>query len=545
MKVGLIGINSQFVHSNLALFYLREELPSDFEGELLEYNNNEPILKIFYDIVGRELDIAAFSVYIWNKETVNKLLPMLKDACPDMKIILGGPEPTYLPEDFSKADYIVAGASERSWAKLLTAIAEGREAGNLPGLDGNVAFSEDWPFPYHEADLPRMEHRLVYYETSRGCPYRCSFCLSSAEKGVALRPLERVFHELDFFLKHHIPVVKLVDRTFNAPAERGKKILRYLLEHYAAGMTFHFELKGELLDEETVFLLTSAPRDFFQVEIGIQSLNGEVLKKIGRVNSWEKTKDFYRRLAAAENLHTHFDLIAGLPGEDLVSFKNGFNEVMTIRPDYLQVGFLKLLPGTGMAVKKDLYGYIAEEFPPYEVVCSDVLSVSEMGIIKELDYFMDNVYNKKRYDATLGYALTHSRVDAFSLFLALARTTEKDYDEVLQERLPEAEGVWRGLLRLDQACREGGDIGAEEEKAHRVFCGEKDIIDELLPAYKGMSPSEIYKRTKLLILPVKLVFDSGGDVVEAAAGTTKILLDYGEKGRRKKKTPQPNIIVLR
>ena len=221
MKVGLIGINSQYVHSNLALFYLREELPLGFEGELLEYNNNEPILNIFYDIVGRDLDIAAFSVYIWNKETVKKLLPMVKAACPEMKIILGGPEPTYTPECFPEADFIVAGALEKSWAKLLIAIAEGGEVKNLPGLDGNVAFSGEWRFPYHESDLPRMKHRLVYYETSRGCPYRCSFCLSSAEKGIVLRALELVFRELDFFLKHRIPVVKLVDRTFNAPAERG------------------------------------------------------------------------------------------------------------------------------------------------------------------------------------------------------------------------------------------------------------------------------------------------------------------------------------
>ena len=541
MKVGLIGINSQFVHSNLALFYLREELPSDFEGELLEYNNNEPILKIFYDIVGRELDIAAFSVYIWNKETVNKLLPMLKDACPDMKIILGGPEPTYLPEDFSKADYIVAGASERSWAKLLTAIAEGREAGNLPGLDGNVAFSEDWPFPYHEADLPRMEHRLVYYETSRGCPYRCSFCLSSAEKGVALRPLERVFHELDFFLKHHIPVVKLVDRTFNAPAERGKKILRYLLDHYAAGMTFHFELKGELLDEETVFLLTSAPRDFFQVEIGIQSLNGEVLKKIGRVNSWEKTKDFYRRLAAAENLNTHFDLIAGLPGEDLASFQAGFDEVMSICPDYLQVGFLKLLPGTRLAAERERYGYAAEEFPPYEVVAGDAMTSADLADLKRLDHFMDEIYNKGRLRRTLAFALK-SGVSPFELFLALEAVGSENFERVLEDRIPLTAGGWSSLLRLDALLAGGGETGAEEEKALNQWIRDEAFVAAHLPQYAGFPPREIYKRVRAAFLPVRLHFDGNGEITAVSPGETKLLFDYREKGRRKRKT-RPTLIV--
>ncbi len=541
MKVGLIGINSQFVHSNLALFYLREELPLDFEGELLEYNNNEPILKIFYDIVGRELDIAAFSVYIWNKETVNKLLPMLKDACPDMKIILGGPEPTYLPEDFSKADYIVAGASERSWAKLLTAIAEGREAGNLPGLDGNVAFSEDWPFPYHEEDLPRMEHRLVYYETSRGCPYRCSFCLSSVEKGVALRPLERVFHELDFFLKHHIPVVKLVDRTFNAPAERGKKILRYLLDHYAAGMTFHFELKGELLDEETVFLLTSAPRDFFQVEIGIQSLNGEVLKKIGRVNSWEKTKDFYRRLAAAENLNTHFDLIAGLPGEDLASFQAGFDEVMSICPDYLQVGFLKLLPGTRLAAERERYGYAAEEFPPYEVVAGDAMTSADLADLKRLDHFMDEIYNKGRLRRTLAFALK-SGVSPFELFLALEAVGSENFERVLEDRIPLTAGGWSSLLRLDALLAGGGETGAEEEKALNQWIRDEAFVAAHLPQYVGFPPREIYKRVRAAFLPVRLHFDGNGEITAVSPGETKLLFDYREKGRRKRKT-RPTLIV--
>lgn len=544
MKIGLIGINSQFVHSNLALYYLREELPDSWEGDIREYNNNEPILKVFYSIAQQHYDAVAMSVYLWNKETVIKLSELLKTSFPALKIILGGPEPTYAPDDFHFADYIVAGALEPVWKDLLSVIENNEDADRLHGVnDGIVQFSDTWKFPYHEEDMERLRNRLVYYETSRGCPYRCAFCLSSAENNTAFLPLERVKKELDFFLRHDIPVVKLVDRTFNSPKERGKEILRYLLDHYKPGVTFHFELKGELLDDETVDLLISAPRDYFQVEIGVQSLNISALDESCRKNRWEETKRYYKRLILAENVHTHFDLIAGLPHENLESFIAGFNEVMTIMPHYMQVGFLKLLPGTKLEKERHFHGYVSESFPPYEVVKSNDLSVADFSELKKLDSFMDAVYNKGVLKRTLRYAMKKNGHDTYSLFMYLA--DHSDPVDALNAYLPETDGVWESLVRLDGfLCGNGGSVTAEEEKEINRAVQDKEFVLKYLPHYVNESPREIYKRTRILILPVRLVFDEFRCVREASPGKTMILLDLHKKGKQKRGKQEPDFYIL-
>ena len=543
MKVGLIGVNSQFVHSNLALYYLREEMPDCCEGEIREYNNNEPILKIFYDIMDGSFDAVAFSVYLWNKETVKKLIQLIGDAEPSVLILLGGPEPTYAPGDFPIYDYIIYGAVEPTWAPLLQALCHGESVDDIPGIHGKIGFSENWSFPYRETDIDGLNNKLVYYETSRGCPYHCAFCLSSAEDRTAFLPMERVKKELDFFLDHDFSVVKLVDRTFNAPKERGKEILRYLLSRCRPGITFHFELKGELLDDETVDLLISAPNGFFQVEIGVQSLNEEALKESRRKNQWKKTKKYYQRLIAAENVHTHFDLIAGLPHEDLSSFRFGFNEVMTLFPHYLQVGFLKLLPGTVLSAERDRHGYSAEQFPPYEIVKTSLVSVEDFALLKVLDGFMDEVYNKGMLRQTLSYALSRNRSDTFALFIALARS--EDYASTLCEYCGGDLIEWQSLLRLDGFLfGRGGNVTAEEEKEINRFVQDHDAVCSVLPHYADEAPREIYKRTRILHFSVKMIFDENGIVTAITPGETRILLDFQKKGRRKHGKEKPLMYLL-
>lgn len=543
MKIGLIGVNSQFVHSNLALYYLRENLPEHMEGEIKEFNNNEPILRIFYEIVAAHYDVIAFSVYLWNKETVIKLLCLMKEAAPKTVLILGGPEPTYAPDEFSSYGIVVFGALEPVWSRLLCAVERGEDLQRVREIAGELQFAREWKFPYREEDLPRLKNRLVYYETSRGCPYHCAFCLSSAEKRTAYLPLDRVKKELDFFLGHDIAVVKLVDRTFNAPRERGKEILRYLLDHYREGITFHFELKGELLDEETVTLLTAAPKGYFQVEIGVQSLNEQTLAESCRLAQWEQTKSFYQRLIEAENVHTHFDLIAALPHEGLASFAMGFNEVMSIRPDYLQLGFLKLLPGTKLAKERERFGYIAESFPPYEVVQSKAISTAELSQLKKLDQFMDAVYNKGLFRLTLRFALLKNGGDSFALFCALAKSG--DYELTLQTLLPQQEQVWPSLLRLDAFLSgTGGEVTAAEEKALNRLLQDKNAVAAVLPHYQDTPPREIYKRVRLLQLPVFISFDDKGFVRQITAGKTRLLLDYRVKGRQKKGKICPQVHIL-
>lgn len=541
MKIGLIGVNSQFVHSNLALYYLREELPGGVGGEIREFNNNEPILSIFYSIAGGGYDLVAFSVYLWNKETVQKLTQLLKQSFPNLVIVLGGPEATYSAKDFPYCDYTVSGALECTWAPLISSLSRG-ETPNLPGINGEVCFADNWKFPYRESDLPLLKNKLVYYETSRGCPYHCAFCLSSAEEGTALLPLERVKKELLFFLEHQISVVKLVDRTFNAPRERAKEILRFLLAYYKEGVTFHFELKGELLDDETVNLLLSAPRGYFQVEIGIQSLNDGALSESRRKNRWDAVKEYYRRLGRAENIHTHFDLIAGLPHEDLDSFVSGFNEVMTICPDYLQVGFLKLLPGTKLCRERDTYCYVSQDFPPYEVVSAEQMAPSDFAVIKKLDSFMDTVYNKGLLRNTLDYAFDFCGGDCFRLFTALAEST--CYENTLAEFTGKSVVIWRSLLRLDAfLAGNGGAVTAEEERKVNLLAQDRERVTELMPHYAAEKPREIYKRIRVLSFPVKLEF-AEGRVSRVSQGKTELILDYRSKGRQKRGTVRPRVILL-
>ncbi|MEE0776658.1 MAG: DUF4080 domain-containing protein [Bacillota bacterium] len=545
MRIGLIGVNSQFVHSSLALYYLRETAPQSCDCVMEEYNINEPFLQIFYDILAGDYDLLAIPVYIWNKEVVRKLLPLLKQVRPPMILVVGGPEPTYAPDDFPAADYIVSGALESTWPSLVEALSKGEVAPRLPGLKGIPQFSQDWPFPYHEEDLEHLKNRLVYYETSRGCPYQCAFCLSSAERNTAFLPLERVKKELLFFLEAGIPVVKLVDRTFNFPQDRAKEIISFLIEHYHPGVTFHFELKGELIDNEMLALLISAPKDLFQVEIGVQTLNEATLKESHRHSEWHRVKKVYASLIAAENIHTHFDLIAGLPHEDFISFQRSFDEVMSMEPDYLQLGFLKLLPGTRLWKEQGKHGYVALPFPPYEVVQGNDISPSELAILKKVDGFLDSVYNKGVARNLLHYAASVWHGSIFSLFCILAESDDAPAN-TLCHMMPEEHEILIGMERLDSFLYGGrkSQVTSEEERDVRNFLREEELIQEYLPHYSGFPTREIYKRIRIITLP--FVPDlSGRFVAVADHGRAKVLIDYKAKGMGKKGKGNASIFLLK
>ena len=545
MKIGLIGINSQFVHSSLALYYLRETAPDQCQCVMKEYNINEPILETFYDIAGSHYDIIAIPVYIWNREVVGKLVHLLKQVCPKTIFVLGGPEPTYAPDAFPYADYLVAGALEATWPQLVGALANGEDIPDLPGLHGIPQFVQSWPFPYRESDLEHLKHRLVYYETSRGCPYQCAFCLSSAESSTAFLPMERVKKELRFFLDAKIPVVKLVDRTFNYPKERAKEIIAFLIEHYQPGVTFHFELKGELIDEEMLSLLISAPKGLFQVEIGVQTLNEEALRESRRHSQWQRVKEVYRKLIDAENIHTHFDLIAGLPHEDYLSFQRSFDQVMSIEPNYLQLGFLKLLPGTKVWNERTEHGYVAEPFPPYEVVRGNDIVPDELAVLKKIDGFLDRIYNKGTARNLLHYAISIWEGSIFSLFYQLAQGQESPA-AVLCREIPEQAEIWQGLERLDSFLYGGKKnfVAPEEEAAVRTFLRDREKVMEYLPHYRDLPEREIYKRIRIITLPFQPDL-SGRFVTVAAKSSAKVLIDYKNKGMRKKGRNEASIFLLK
>lgn len=543
MKIGLIGLNSQFVHSALALYYLRECAPNFCQCTIKEYSVNDPILTIFYDLVATDWDVLAFSVYIWNREPARKLIDLLRQVRPNTVIVVGGPEPTYSPEAFSQAHYIVYGALEATWPQLLESLAA-NQVPSLPGLSGAVQFAPEWPFPYRESDLTGLQHRLVYYETSRGCPYKCGFCLSAAEKGVAYLPLERVKDELDFFLNAHIPVVKLVDRTFNQPPERAKEIMAYLLSRPNQGTTFHFELKGEVIDGEMLELFRKSPPGLFQVEIGIQTLNQQALAACGRTNKWPETKALYHELGELENVHTHFDLIAALPYEDYQSFQYTFSEAMTIIPSHMQLGFLKLLPGAPLEKVKANHGYIAQEYPPYEVVGNKYISCQELAELKKIDQFLDVYYNKGRYPNLMRFAMDKWTQPLFELFHGLAQG-QGEPAATLTELMPEAAAVWQSLARFDTFMA-GRKIKVQEreEKKLRRLLNNHSQVEELLPHYAAMPYREIYKRLRLGIFPVTLRAEGQRLIEVKTQGETAVLFDYKVKTNKKSESENTDFYIL-
>ena len=401
-KLLFVGINARYTHSNLAIRYLRnfiKELP--FKTSILEFSINQNLLDILSVIHSENPDIISFSVYIWNTEVVRILLPEIKKVLPNSKIILGGPEVSYNAEkwleNYPCIDFIVAGAGEAGLYYILE--------NNLNLLNKiikipNPPFSKI-PFPYIDEDFPELTKKYVYYESSRGCPYKCSYCLSSRlDQPLEFKDFEAVKKELIYLIRKKPRIIKFVDRTFNAKREFARKIWKFLID-VNPEMKFHFEVFPSLLEEEDFEILIDCPEGLFQFEIGIQSTNAETLKEIRRPDNWRITKHKIMRLINQKNIHVHVDLIAGLPYEDFSSLKTSFNEIYSLYPDYFQLGFLKVLPGTEMSERIDEYGIKTLETSPYQVLETKWLYYEELVQTQDIEKLLNIYYNSGKFKTTL------------------------------------------------------------------------------------------------------------------------------------------------
>lgn len=437
MKVILCTLNAKFIHSSLALRSLRACLPDGVaETVLREYTINTPLLEVLQDLYRERAEVVGLACYIWNIAQILALARHLKKVAPRTVIVLGGPEVTYRAAEILAAcpyvDYVVQGEGEKTLAALVDRLAAGAGAEDIPGLaarrDGRsvlnggpqtVANLADIPFPYGEVDLPALWHRIVYYESSRGCPFSCSYCLSSATVGVRFLPLPRVMQDLAWFIAHRVKQVKFVDRTFNCRREHCLPIWRFLARQADCVTNFHFEIAGDLLDEEMLDFLVTVPPGRFQFEIGVQSTHPPTLAAINRVTDWSRLCRAVDRLRRAGNIHLHLDLIAGLPEEDMAAFRRSFNDVYALRPHMLQVGFLKMLHGAAVRRQQEKYGYVYTDFAPYEVLAHRRLGYDEMVRLKMLAAVCDFYYNSGRFSHTLDYMTAVSGLTPFDLFLAL------------------------------------------------------------------------------------------------------------------------------
>lgn len=412
MKIALIGINSKYIHKNLAIYSLYSYVKDmEVDIDLLEFSINESLDKIFYKINRVKYDVLCFATYVWNKEIVLKLAESLKIINSDLKIVLGGPEIGEIYLDYSYIDHLIIGEGEISFRKLL------ENKFDMPRLLKNA---EDYidlneqPFVY-ENILQQLENKIIYYEGSRGCPFRCTYCLSGSDNTLRLKSADKILEEIEVLVKNGVKQVKFIDRTFNANINWSKKIVEglILLQNYKCN--FHFEVSLDKMNDSLVQLLHDSPDNLFQLEIGIQTTNRDTLKAINRSNDFIKIKERIEFLLSKGNLHLHTDLIAGLPYEDLDSFKKSFNEIYELKAQMLQVGFLKVIPNTVMYKEALNYGIEYRNYPPYEILKSNWLSSNDLLEIKYVEEAIDCFYNKKYFRQTFIYLISITD-NHFSMF---------------------------------------------------------------------------------------------------------------------------------
>lgn len=438
MKVLLIALNSKYVHSNLAIRYLRAYV-NEFDVEIFEGTINENPFNLALEIARKKPDVVAFSCYIWNIENILKICGILKEINKDITIILGGPEVSYDPKNILQLneyiDYIIFGEGEETFKELLEYLSRQGKRKDLKSMKGlafrlgeEIIVNEERPlitnldtipFPY-DLEIPS---KIVYYEASRGCPFSCKYCLSSTIKGVRFFSLERIKRDLKYLIDNDVKLVKFVDRTFNANKRMAIEIWEFLIQN-SKGTKFHFEIAADLLDEDCFEVLKRAPKDLFQFEIGVQTTNETVLKNINRIMDFERVKNNVKRVMSMGNIHCHLDLIVGLPGEDFSSFRRSFEDVMDIKPDVLQIGFLKVLKGSPISFEAEEYGIKYSPYPPYQVLKTKDLSFEEVVFLLKFEEVFETFYNSHIFNNTIRYFL--NKLNSYEFFSKLTIFLEEN-----------------------------------------------------------------------------------------------------------------------
>lgn len=418
MKVTLVAVNSKFIHSNLAVRYLKaytKDMP--YECNIKEFSINDRIERIVQEIMLDKPDAIALSCYIWNIEYILKISRLIKLIDSNISIILGGPEVSYDGKvyiDGNKyCDYIIEGEGEEIYRELIESFlnpsVNKREIKGLYFIEqGEVVYTgkrelmdmNKIAFPYEQSE--NLDNKIVYYEASRGCPFNCKYCLSSTIHGVRFLDIERVKKELKFFIDKKVRLVKFVDRTFNCNHKFAYDIWQFLINQDTE-TTFHFEISADLLSKEEIELLYSAPKDRFQFEVGVQTTNDEVLSNINRNANFQDIREKVEELLRIRNIKQHVDLIAGLPGEDLNSFKKSFNDLYTVEAEEIQLGFLKLLKGSDMRKESEKWGMVYSPYPPYEILKTKHISYDEIVELKRVDAVLDKYYNSNKFNNILKY----------------------------------------------------------------------------------------------------------------------------------------------
>lgn len=567
MKTVLVAINAKYIHSNLAVYSLRSYARTfGYEPELLEFTINQQKDQILKGIYESKPDLLCFSCYIWNLSYVEEIMEDIKKILPEVTIWAGGPEVSYdAPKFLTKhpeVDGIMCAEGEKTLTELIryyeTEKSQGKSLEEIDGIvyhkDGEIHQTplreimnmDDLVFPYE--DLKDFEHKIIYYESSRGCPFSCSYCLSSIDKKLRFRSFSLVEKELEFFLAHKVPQVKFVDRTFNCKKSHAMAIWTYIKEHDNGITNFHFEVAADLLTEDEIALIQTMRPGLIQLEIGVQSTNEKTLAEIHRKTDFEEITRKVKAVQKGENVHQHLDLIAGLPYEDYESFGHSFNDVYALKPEQLQLGFLKVLKGSYMAEAAEGYGCVHKAKPPYEVLGTRWLSYEEILKLKGVEEMVEVYYNSGQFQKTIR-AMEGLFETAFSMYEELADFYERNgYNEIshtrirryeiLQEFLQEKEAnleYFKQLMIFDLYARE--NMKTRPQWANDLSAYKMQILDfykneeenpELLTAYQGYQARQTIKMTHLEVFTYDVINEN------EEKGAYPVLFDY------KKRSPLTN-----
>lgn len=507
MKIILAACNAKYIHSNLAVYDLQAYARQYQQHILLkEYTINQQKDEIMKDLYEEKPDVICFSCYIWNISFVKELAEDLKKVLPSVPFWAGGPEVSFDAEAFLAAnpafDGVMVGEGEETFLELAGYYVDHRKS--LEQIRG-IAFRKEnqvlhngWreimdlskvPFPYK--DLQDFDHRIIYYESSRGCPFSCSYCLSSVDKKLRFRSLDLVRKELQFFLDHKVPQVKFVDRTFNCKHDHAMAIWKYIVEHDNGVTNFHFEIAADLLREEELELMATMRPGLIQLEIGVQSTNLQTLEAIHRKTDFSRICQIVERIHSFGNIHQHLDLIAGLPYEDYDSFHHSFNDVYALRPQQFQLGFLKVLKGSLMKQMEKEYGIVHKEKEPYEVLSTNWITYEDVLNLKKVENMVEVYYNSGQFENSLKYVETLFP-DSFTMYEALGRFYEqKGYDCIFHNRLRRYEILLEFIESLKQGdVQKGADALVldlylrEKLKSRPSFAKDQKAEEKKIWAYR-------------------------------------------------------------
>ncbi|MCH6265675.1 B12-binding domain-containing radical SAM protein [Neobacillus citreus] len=561
MKVICSTLNAKYIHTNLAIRCLKAYAAPEFDIILKEYTIKDPVMNIVSDLHQQKPDVIGFSCYIWNIEETLKVINMLKKIEPSLIIVLGGPEVSYdtreWMEKHPEIDFIVMGEGEQTFKQLLTELDTNKNIENVNGVayrdNGTLASTpqrnkldlKELPSPFRfPEDIPQLGKRVTYIETSRGCPFSCQFCLSSIEVGVRYFDRERIKEDIRYLMANGAKTIKFVDRTFNISRSYAMEMFRFLIDEHLPGTVFQFEITADIMRPEVIeFLNQEAPKGLFRFEIGVQSTNDYTNELVRRKQNFEKLKRTVTMVKDGGKIDQHLDLIAGLPEEDYASFRKTFNDVFEMRPEELQLGFLKMLRGTGVRIRASEHDYVYMDHSPYEILSNNVLSFDDIVKIKQVEDVLEKYWNDHRMDHTVEYLVTHVFPSPFDFFQDFGSYWDEQgwsrighqledlfrrlHSFLVKKEVPNLD-VISGLMKYDylkhhkyKPRKPWWEAGLEKSERSKIYKRISETPQLIGPEFLKLEldEKELYKHTMLELLSFDLTkYFLNGEIDHQASG---------------------------